>query len=259
MKKFAFVPLAGVVLFSACSEGTTTEVDFERPLFSTVVADPSLTIAAPTDNFLLEIVDGAPNITQISVRAYRTGGSGENSKVCGFTQFKVEYQRWINEAWSAPTTIAEGAYDGVNKRFFHTSDNPNANCPSDRTDNFNWAYGALPVGVYKLRTSAMAGQGTHESGYEDDVGGALWTETEVIVDYAAAPSVAVSLLNAAGISHRYGSGKSGGNHVADVAKEMGPGTDFGGASKTNVNGYRCAVATFLRTKATPAMVANICP
>lgn len=62
---------------------------------------------------------------------------------------------------------------------------------------------------------------------------------------AAAPAVAVELLSEAGIDHRYGEGPEGGNYISDVAREMGPRTDFDGVNKCDVDEYREAVAAFL--------------
>jgi hypothetical protein len=73
----------------------------------------------------------------------------------------------------------------------------------------------------------------------------------------AAPSVAAELLKGSDISNRYGKGKSGGNHVADVAKHMGPGTNFDGVAKEDIEEYECTIVKFLRNKnPEPAMVTS---
>ena len=85
--------------------------------------------------------------------------------------------------------------------------------------------------------------------------------TFYVEEYDAAPAVAARLLEEAGIPHRYGSGPTGGNHVADVAHEMGTheddekGTDFWGVCKTDEFAYAYAIADFLNTKEKPAEVA----
>jgi len=61
----------------------------------------------------------------------------------------------------------------------------------------------------------------------------------------AAPAIATEILNEADVNHRYGEGPDGGNYVSDVAREMGPGTDFNEVEKTDVDAYREAVAEFL--------------
>lgn len=72
---------------------------------------------------------------------------------------------------------------------------------------------------------------------------------DVILNYdeecLAAPAVAGILLEAVGLDNRYGTGRDGGNYIADVAQEMGPETDFHGIDKCNVEAYRLEVAKFL--------------
>ncbi len=63
-----------------------------------------------------------------------------------------------------------------------------------------------------------------------------------------APAVAVELLKEVEIPHRYGERKSGGNFIADVAHEMGPGSDFRGVSKFDKCAYRFEIAMFLNEK-----------
>lgn len=63
-----------------------------------------------------------------------------------------------------------------------------------------------------------------------------------------APAVGVDLLKEVDIGHRYGSGKTGGNLIADVAHEMGPGSDFRGVSKYDACAYRFEIAMFLNEK-----------
>jgi hypothetical protein len=75
------------------------------------------------------------------------------------------------------------------------------------------------------------------------------------VSFPAAPAVAADILHNNDISARYGSGRSGGNHIADTAHEMGPGTDFRGVKKSNAAAYRAAVCDFLKTK-TPSIPAG---
>ncbi len=77
---------------------------------------------------------------------------------------------------------------------------------------------------------------------------------KAVVNYEAAPAVANKVLKASNIDARYGKGKTGGNHISDVAKEMGAGTDFRGVPKNEANAYKCAIVDFLRTKTNPALV-----
>lgn len=61
----------------------------------------------------------------------------------------------------------------------------------------------------------------------------------------AAPDVAGQILEDAGIDNRYGTGKDGGNYIREVAKHMGPDTDFNGVSKCDVLQYEYEITMFL--------------
>jgi hypothetical protein len=74
--------------------------------------------------------------------------------------------------------------------------------------------------------------------------------------FEAAPAIAARLLKDANIQPRYGNGKTGGNHISDVANKMGPTTDFMGVKKNDSSAYECAVAKFLETKPNPALVTS---
>jgi hypothetical protein len=101
------------------------------------------------------------------------------------------------------------------------------------------AVGLLAVGLVGLPASA-----------EGDAPGA--DRMQVV----AAPGVAARLLTQAGIKPAYHGGRVRGNHVADVARAMGPGSGFGGVAAAEVVAYECAVASFLRGKAVAAPVSR---
>jgi len=61
----------------------------------------------------------------------------------------------------------------------------------------------------------------------------------------AAPAVAGLLLEEAGIDNRWGSGRDGGNYIKEVAKHMGPETEFGGVEKCELYKYEFEIADFL--------------
>lgn len=61
----------------------------------------------------------------------------------------------------------------------------------------------------------------------------------------AAPDVAAQLLEDAGIDPRYGRGRDGGNYISDVARHMGPGTDFNSVDKCSIEEYENAIRLFL--------------
>ena len=71
----------------------------------------------------------------------------------------------------------------------------------------------------------------------------------------AAPAVAGLLLEAVGVDNRWGSGKDGGNYIADVAHEMGPETYFHGVEKCAIEDYRLEVAKFLILKGATGVAA----
>lgn len=71
-------------------------------------------------------------------------------------------------------------------------------------------------------------------------------EEEVVEpEYPAAPAIATKLLALAGVSHRYGKGKDGGNYISDVAKLMGKGASFRGVEKKDFTAYAEAVKAYL--------------
>jgi len=104
---------------------------------------------------------------------------------------------------------------------------------------WNFDYEVMTPGIYVIVASAA-----HGGAVGTDT--AAVTITTVSVDYPAAPSVASTLLKAAGVDSRYGNGRNGGNCIAHVAHHMGDGTDFGGVSKDHP-GYQAAVAAFLNS------------
>ncbi|PKM66802.1 MAG: hypothetical protein CVU94_07050 [Firmicutes bacterium HGW-Firmicutes-19] len=67
----------------------------------------------------------------------------------------------------------------------------------------------------------------------------------VEAEYPAATAVAEKLLAEAGVSHRYGKGKDGGNYIADIAKLMGKGASFRGVEKKDFIAYKDAVKAYL--------------
>ena len=102
----------------------------------------------------------------------------------------------------------------------------------------------LADGTYRFQVTGMARDGTGQSTTTHHT--ESWVgEITIGTDAPAAPAVAAALLDDAGIANRYGTGSNGGNYTSDVAAEMGPGTDFRGVAKEDVEAYECAVATFL--------------
>jgi hypothetical protein len=111
-----------------------------------------------------------------------------------------------------------------------------------RPDGVAWGfdYSVTAPGIFVIVASAAHGsaEGTDEVTVE-------LTSVTVSVDYPAAPSVASELLMGAGVGSRYGTGRSGGNCIADVAQNMGPGATFDGVMKDDTAAYAAAVGAFL--------------
>jgi hypothetical protein len=108
-------------------------------------------------------------------------------------------------------------------------------------DDVVWTfeYEVTAPGIYVIVASAA-----HGSAVGTDATSVTITTMTVSVDYPAAPSVASSLLEAAGVKSRYGNSRNGGSCIADVARHMGDGTDFAGVSKDHPD-YQAAVEAFL--------------
>ena len=68
-----------------------------------------------------------------------------------------------------------------------------------------------------------------ETDYDEET--VVVSEIQVDVEFPAAPAIAARILEANEVSPRWGSGRNGGNYISDVARHMGPGTDFNGVPK----------------------------
>ncbi len=87
------------------------------------------------------------------------------------------------------------------------------------------------TGSYRIRAKAIFTQeGTYgpETEYENVE---VTLEMSFEVEFPAAPAIAARILEANNIDARYGNRRNGGNYISDVAKHMGPGTDFNGVQK----------------------------
>lgn len=84
-----------------------------------------------------------------------------------------------------------------------------------------------------------------EEKVETDAGEGSAGVKVVEAEYPAAPAIAEKLLAKAGVAHRYGKGKEGGNYIADVAKMMGKGASFRGVDKKDFIAYADAVKAYL--------------
>jgi hypothetical protein len=119
--------------------------------------------------------------------------------------------------------------------------------------NFSWPCEFEDFGTYDIVVRAAVKTPGDDLEDEDDdtliiiekTNGGGGGDPPIIIDYKAAPAVAADLLHSEGVNPNYGKGKSGGNYIADVARFMGPRTDFDGISKSDEDDYRDAVEAFL--------------
>lgn len=99
--------------------------------------------------------------------------------------------------------------------------------------------------TYKITLSDDVEGSETEEKVETGTGEGTATVKVVEEEYPAAPAVAEKLLAEAGVSHRYGKGKEGGNYIADIAKLMGKGASFMGVEKKDFLAYEEAVKAYL--------------
>jgi len=69
-------------------------------------------------------------------------------------------------------------------------------------------------------------------------------EDEAMDNYPAAPAVANKILKELGVSNRY----MGSNLISEVAKKMGPNTEFNGVLKTDADDYEDEIREFLEDR-----------
>ena len=111
------------------------------------------------------------------------------------------------------------------------------------TTNFSFDWFIDEPGTYTVKVQGKHG---NETGSEEEVVTVIG-ETVIEVDYPAAPAVANKLLKDAGYSNMIGKGRDGTNLISSTAHQMGPGTDFNGVAKSDVDAYEAAVKAFLNT------------
>ena len=87
------------------------------------------------------------------------------------------------------------------------------------------------IGKYTIKARAEFTRANDYSPVEDTEDVVVTLEMSFEVEFPAAPAIAARILEANNVPARYGSGRTGGNYISDVAKHMGPGTDFDGESK----------------------------
>ena len=187
---------------------------------------PAITITAPSANSIIETTT-FPKIVNVSGTISHTGGSGANVNLCAIAEFTLS----VDDGSTATDPVVIGT-----KNWNHQQ----TGCPE--TENFSFPFTATEAGAY-----TVTGYGKHASAGETETVDFSVVLQELVVSYPAAPSVAAQILAEQNVSARYGSGKAGGNYIADVAAEMNstPGTDFQGVAKKNVSEYAAKVREYL--------------
>jgi hypothetical protein len=195
--------------------------------FATV---PTITIDSPADGDTLTYTS-FPQTVEVEgtiSRTHTAGGSG-NHNLCGVKDLTV--------------TVDDGVEAVEIGYLEEVASGSGSTCPTLRDWAYDWEI--EDAGIYTIRATARAvpNEGVGEAEAE-----VLVEELTLIAAFPAAPAVAAELLQDAGVAARYGSGRTGGNYIADVAHQMGPGTDFDGISKRDVAAYKTAVDSFLKAK-----------
>lgn len=202
-------------------------------LAGTALADsPTITITSPTQGQLVETTTFPKNVS-VQGTISHTGGSGNNINLCAVSNFAVT----VDDGDEATDPVVIGGQN------WNAGNDPTANCPT--SEAFSYTFTATEPGVYTVTAFGKHANETETETVDFEV-----VLQELVVSYPAAPSVAAQILSDAGVSARYGSGKAGGNHIADVAAEMNltPGTDFRGVAKREVAAYAAKVHEFLVQK-----------
>lgn len=188
------------------------------------VADaPVVAITSPTTATLITY----PSTVNVTGTVSHSGGSGNNLNICAVGQLRVTVQ-------------ALGATEGTEIGHTPNLANPNGDCSATTA---NWSFPWTPPGVGQFTITASA-KHSNDTGTDTET---VTVTSVVTVEHPAAPAVANDLLD--------GSlkGKKHGACISAVADHMGSssidqsGTDFSGVAKSNVQAYRTAVDTFLRT------------
>lgn len=192
---------------------------------SALATAPTVTISSPTNNQLLEYTSFPQtiNVTGTVSRSDTSGGGG-NDNLCGVQEFKVVVDDGVDATEIGTKTWSQGS----------------SGC-AITLDDWSFPYTITAPGVFTVTASGKR-TGSEVGSDAVDFQAELAT---IVASFPAAPSVAGKLLAENGASHKYGSGRNGGNHIADVARHMGPGTDFDGAKKSDAAAYRAAVDTYL--------------
>jgi hypothetical protein len=210
---------------------------------------PTVIVTNPLDDLFVTSFPYSQDISATVTREWTDASSHQHLNLCGVHSFKL----FVSDG-TTREEIQVADYEGGNLADPVRIDGE-WTCEAINRD-FDAVWLINEPGVYTIYASAVTDQGDKEEEVSIELEVFLQT---IIVSYPAAPSVAADLLKIAGIPARYGSGRTGGNHISDVAAEMNRsvGTDFNGVAKSEVASYRCAVADFLMSKPIAADVGDI--
>jgi hypothetical protein len=247
-RKTFIVPVAVAVAVGAgaCSE-SPTGLGPIAPSFSLVESStPTVTITNPTGDLTFGSFPQTQAVAVTVARLFTSPSAAGNRNLCGVKQFKLFIgDTSLDVETDTPVYAVNGDLAAT------VGSGSDQDCPTT-SRNFSYDWSITEPGVYKIVATVQTTGASGATG-EDELTLEVFEET-VIVSHPAAPAVAAEILKQYGVSHRYGSGRTGGNHISDVAAEMSsaPGTDFQGVAKADVAAYRCAIQNFLATKANPA-------
>jgi hypothetical protein len=202
-----------------------------------LAAGPVLSITSPASGSVLEYT-AFPQAVDVSGTVAYTGGSGGNTNLCGVKELTIT----VDDGAGQPNSVVEIGY------LEDVASGNATTCSPLTTANWSYPWNVLEPGEYTIRATAKVVPSQETGSAEADV--VVLDERTVIASFPAAPAVAARTLAEEGVAARYGSGRTGGNHIADVAAEMNktPGTDFRGVAKKDVADYAEAVHDYLHEK-----------
>jgi hypothetical protein len=243
MKKSMRLSLAAVAALGLWACGDTLPTALAPAGLSLSLAEsanPTVAITNPAGNLTYASFPQTQTVAVTVSRNYPSPSAAGQRNLCGVNQFRlfIGDAATLNIEEDDPVQHHSGALASTE------GSGSTADCPT-QSRNFVHEWLIAEPGVYKIVATVQT-TGSGGATGDEEMTLEVFAET-VVVSHPAAPAVAADLLAAHGISHRYGSGRTGGNHISDVAREMSsnPGTDFMGVPKSDPDAYRCKVANFL--------------
>lgn len=225
-----------LVLLAGCQDNqllnTTDSIDISNNALtaSETVGETTVGVAGvfidPISNLQLsaaQLTEGYPFYVTGYV-GYLT--STTNPKNPNLTELHLEVNK-DNEGWSTINIWDDSNIDS--EQLTGRSNKPGREFDDTEfgTDFNKWTINA--TGSYVIRVTAeFTGPFDDADDTSEIVEVTLLT---LDVEFPAAPAIAARILEANDVNARYGSGRTGGNYISDVAQYMGPGTEFNGVPK----------------------------